>query len=166
MHGTTLFVGVGSPHGDDRAGWLVADALSNIAESEIASRSMHFAAESRSAVEQRPRIAIRKVGVPADLLDWLDGVDRLIVCDAVCGGGPPGRLYRWLWPDSQIGQNPSRGSHDFGLYAVLELAAALGRLPAEVVVWGIEAGPVHSQARLSPEIEQAIPHLANRIWNC
>jgi hydrogenase maturation protease len=163
MDGATLFVGVGSPHGDDRAGWLVADALSEMTETCGFTRPIRLLDPGGTAVERKPSLAVRKTGVPAELLDWLDGVARLIVCDAFCGAGPAGAIHRWLWPDPRIAQCHSAGSHDFGLPAVLELAATLGRLPAAVVVWGIEAGRVRPGAEVSPEIQRALPDLVARI---
>ncbi len=147
----TVVVGIGSPHGDDRAGWVIADALARHME-RAAGRSA-----GASGVE------VRKAATPADLLDWLDGADRLLVCDAVCGAGAPGTLHRWHWPDPRIGQVRSAGSHDFGLAATLELAARLGRLPAEVVIWGIEAGQSELHGELSPDVAKSLPELIKQV---
>jgi hydrogenase maturation protease len=145
MTGCTLFVGIGSPHGDDRAGWLVADALAEFNSSIPTARPMQF--------------SVRKAATPADLLDWLDGVQRLIVCDAVRGAGPPGRLHRWQWPDLRLGRVHAAGSHDFGLAAGLDLASSLGRLPAEVVVWGLESGQGIGGCDLSRAVKLSLPEL-------
>ena len=145
----TLLVGIGSPHGDDRAGWLVAEAL---AECSARMHAAHAAA-----------FQVCKASTPLDLFDWLDDMRRLIVCDAACGAGAPGTLHRWHWPDERIGQVRPAGSHDFGLAAALELADRLGRLPAEVVVWGIERGPALPGDRISPAVEKALPELIERV---
>ncbi len=141
----TLFVGIGSPHGDDRAGWLVADAL---AESEPLMQAGGQA-----------EVSVRKALTPVDVLDWLDDVRRLIVCDAVRGAGSAGTLYRWRWPDASLGHVRSAGSHDVGLAAALTRAASLGWLPADVVVWGVEAGQGDAGGGLSPAVELALPGL-------
>jgi hydrogenase maturation protease len=158
MHGATLFIGVGSPHGDDRAGWLAADALSEIA---CARRST----TTTNTPTGRSDVAIHKVGSPVDLFDWLDDAANLIICDAVRGAGPAGTLHRWIWPDERFGHLRSTGSHDFGLNDVLKMAVKLGRLPSQVVVWGIEAGRVDPNGDVSPEIRQALPDLVDRIWS-
>ena len=163
MRTETLFVGVGSPHGDDRAGWLVADALSDLFGTDVSAQASGTLTAGGLASRQYPSLAIRKTCIPADLLDWLDGAAKLIICDALCGAGPAGTLYRWLWPDARIGLSHSAGSHDFGLNVVLELAGRLGRLPAEVVVWGIAAAQAVPNANVSPEIQQALPVLVQRI---
>src|SRR5207237_1188300 len=77
--------------------------------------------------------------------------------------GCAGSLHRWLWPDSQINRIEAAGSHDFGLASALELAGKLGRLPNEVVVWGIEAGQISPAPGLSAEVEKALPALIGRI---
>jgi hydrogenase maturation protease len=157
MRGTALFVGIGSPHGDDRAGWLVADAL--------AQACAHVAAPTNGGSALRRTVTIRKAGVPADLLDWMEGAATLIVCDAVRGAGMPGTLHQWRWPDAGIERYHSAGSHDLGLSGVLELAEKLGRLPPEVIVWGIEIGPVVPAAGASPQVLEALPDLVRRIWS-
>jgi hydrogenase maturation protease len=163
MPGKTLFVGVGSPHGDDRAGWLVADALSDLIRSDAPTPANGNADHDGLPLQQNSFFAIRKTSIPADLLDWIDGRAKLIICDAFCGAGPTGTLYRWPWPDERIGLSRSAGSHDFGLHVVLQLADKLGRLPAEVVVWGIELGQVAPYTSVSQEIEEALPVLIQRI---
>lgn len=118
---------------------------------------------SSAAQALSSEVKVRKASTPADLLDWLDSARRLIVCDAVCGAGAPGTLHRWQWPDARVGQVRSAESHDFGLAAALELAAGLRRLPAEVVVWGIEGGQMRPDDELSPDVEKAVPELIERI---
>lgn len=119
------FVGVGSPHGDDRAGWWLAQRLNDVGRPEIGP----------------PAVSIASVASPIDLLESLERVERLDVCDAFVGNGPPGRLYRWQWPESEIQHTRFVGSHDISLAATLALAQNLGMLPDEVVVWGIDVGP-------------------------
>ncbi len=73
-----LFVGIGSPHGDDQAGWLLADLL-------------------RGQFASAGGILVRQAVVPADILDWLNGVEHLHVCDACTTGSPAATLHRWEW---------------------------------------------------------------------
>jgi len=54
-------------------------------------------------------------------------------------------------------------SHNLGLGQVLELAASLGRLPREVVVWGIEIGAAAPSGELSFPVREALPELVERI---
>ncbi len=124
-------IGVGSPHGDDRAGWSVAERLAELDPQK----------KEEALPMGRGGVSIVSVATPIDLLEYLDGVEQLQVCDAFVGDGPAGRLYRWLWPEAAIEQTRFVGSHDISLAAALQLAESLGLLPAQVVVWGIDVGP-------------------------
>lgn len=158
MIASTLFVGVGSLHGDDQAGWFVADALE---ERAVVGCDQASASEGWRGAP----VTIRKACHPADLMDWLEGTGRLMICDAFLGAGPPGSIYCWRWPDERIRQLRAAGSHDFSLSSVLELADRLGRLPGDVVIWGIEAGRTTPNDGLSPEIVAALPELMRQVWS-
>ncbi len=143
MSGKSLFVGIGSPHGDDAAGWLVARQM-------IARRSAS--------------LEVRSAQTPAELLDWLEGVDTLDVCDAVACDAAPGSVHRWQWPDPALAATRFGGSHDLSLPAALALAQQLGRLPRQVRVWGIAAGECGELAPLSPAVSAAVPAIVEEIW--
>jgi hydrogenase maturation protease len=143
MHApTTLFVGMGSPHGDDRAGWMVAEA--------IAPRANGLA-------------VVRHAAAPPDILDWLDGVERLAICDACCGIGPVGTWRRWDSPPSDFPSVRAQSSHDLGLPEVLELAARIGSLPGEVFVWGLEIGGTGPAQPASREVAAAVPAIVDDV---
>ncbi|MEZ6057610.1 MAG: hydrogenase maturation protease [Planctomycetaceae bacterium] len=133
----TLVVGIGSPHGDDQAGWLVA----------------------REVTECDARLAKS----PADLLDWIADFDRLIVCDACQGLGAVGTARRWDWPSDQLPNATRSGTHDLSLPQVLHLCDTLGWLPREVIIWGIESRPGSATTPMSPEVQLAIPEVARQI---
>jgi hydrogenase maturation protease len=138
-----LFVGIGSPHGDDAAGWHVARQL---------------AARGPASLE------VRRAQTPVDLLDWLEGVDTLDVCDAVACKALPGSVRRWQWPDPALEAARFSGSHDLSLSAALALGQRLGRLPSRVRVWGIAVGACGELATLSPAVAAAVPAIADEIW--
>jgi hydrogenase maturation protease len=141
VNGTrTLFVGLGSPHGDDQVGWRVAEELRH----------------------RQPDRAVRVARTPAELLDWLEGLDGLELCDAV-RGATPGRLHVWDWPTPQLGRLRSAGSHAFGVTAVLELAQRLGRLPATVRIWGIEARQFEPTQSIADELAAQLAGVVDRI---
>jgi hydrogenase maturation protease len=114
----TLIVGIGSPHGDDQLGWHVVDRLMD--------------------GPTRDQVQLRKAKSPADVLNWLSDIDILIVCDACYGLGPPGIARRWTWPTDELPRAEWSGTHDLSLPQVLALAQRLGRLPSDVIIWGIE----------------------------
>lgn len=151
----TLIVGLGSPHGDDQVGWRVAETL-------------------RPRIAPNPAVAVRTAAVPLDLLDWMNGVAHLHVCDACCSGEPAGTLHRLtlrtgngdceqLWNSSSVARLRCGGSHDFGLPAVLELAERLGRLPQRVVVHAVSGCRFTPGADMIAEVAGAVPDLVNLI---
>jgi hydrogenase maturation protease len=120
VNAATLLVGLGSPHGNDQIGWLVA---------------------GRVARRRPAKVVVRLARSPADLCDWTDGFQRLVVCDACRGNGQPGTVYRLRWPWDEELPLGWPDTHRMPLGAVLELLSALSRLPPMVAVWGIEIGP-------------------------
>lgn len=139
------FVGIGSPHGDDRLGWHVADLLS---------RRLGDAAE------------VIKLETPIDLLARLDAAGRLVICDACQGSGAPGTICRGEWPEMDVIGNRAGGSHDLGLRQTLELAAQLGRFDSvsgPIVFWTVEAAQVKPGEAISAAVMAVIPELITCI---
>ena len=139
---TTLFVGLGSSHGDDRIGWLVADAL----ETRLGTNAI-----------------VRHAAAPLDILDWLEGIERLVICDACRGIGPVGSWRRWLSPLENAPVARARNSHDLGLPAAMQLAAQFGSLPREVLLWVVEIGQVAPGLQALPEVVAAAPLVADDV---
>jgi len=142
MRRQSLFVGLGSSHGDDQIGWRVAEQL-----------------ESRVG----PKIAVHRAATPGDLLNWLDCVSWLGLCDACLADAPPGTVLEWEWPTAMIERVRFAGSHDLTLPAVLEIAAQLGRLPPAVTIWGVVIPGATLGESLSPMLTAAVPGLVERI---
>ncbi len=149
-----LFVGVGSPHGDDQVGWQIADELG-------------------TRVAEHHHISVRKAAVPMDILDWLEGCDELHLCDAAMNDDPIGTVRRL---QSEFGQAPdagwstgvaalssSSGSHDFGLAATLDLAAKLTKLPPCVVVHAVSAHHFQPGDVISNALFRLVPTIASQI---
>jgi hydrogenase maturation protease len=97
------------------------------------------------------------------LLDWLDGIDTLIICDALVCDWPPGTWRSWTWPAPQIEVAHFSGSHDLSLPAVLALADRLSRLPARVEIWAVSIDPAQSPDGVSAAIAAAVPQIAREV---
>lgn len=101
---TLHILGIGSPSGDDQAGWLVVDAL------------------RARGVEAGGRIALAKLDRPgASLLARLEGADHVILVDALQSDGTPGEIHRWIDVDWSLA-GADLSSHGFGVLAALALA--------------------------------------------
>ncbi|MFU8840051.1 MAG: hydrogenase maturation protease [Nitriliruptoraceae bacterium] len=116
----SLVLGVGHPdRGDDAAGPLVASALAAL--QGVVARSV---SSDPSAILTEPL--------------W-DTADRVVLIDTVRTGRRPGTVHRWAG-QRLLDHLPATGggTHDLGVATTLHLAAALDRLPADLVVIGIE----------------------------
>ena len=119
-----MVIGLGSPFGDDRAGWAVAERLAALPA--VATRDVQVAL-CRSPGSELPGL--------------LAAAEVAILVDAVRYRGAPGTVYRWSRPEPSLFGEARLSSHGLGLRAGLELAQALGDLPREWLLYGIEAGP-------------------------
>ncbi len=144
--GSRLVVGIGSPHGDDQAGWLVASEL------------------QRRLVSPSETLACRLAKSPSDLLDWLEDVTHLIVCDSYDSPTELGELRLWHWPADRLLRTRSSSSHQLGLLNVLDLATNIGRLPSRVEIWAIGGGRFSPETEPSPLVREACQRLAFQLW--
>jgi hydrogenase maturation protease len=112
-------------------------------------------------------IEVREMeGEALGLLDVWEGADAVVIVDAVRSGASPGMIHR-IRADVESLPATLRGStstHAFGLREAIELARALGRLPARVVIYGVEGRDFLAGTDISPEVEAAIDGLAERLW--
>lgn len=120
-----LILGVGSPFGADRLGWQAVAAL-----------------ERRPLAAEFPHLAIRceQSDRPGSrLLTLLGQADAAIIIDAMRAGLPEGRVRRFSV--AELGAEAGlMSTHGFGVAEALALGRALGGLPEEIVVVGIEMG--------------------------
>jgi hydrogenase maturation protease len=137
-------IGIGRlDRGDDAAGRLAARLLSGRLD---------------AAIE-----LIEVEGEVTELLDALEGAAAVIIVDAVRGGAEAGTLMRFDAMDDPIPLPAEASTHGLGVAEAIELARALGRLPAKVVVHGIEGARFEPGAPLSAAVEAALAPLAARV---
>jgi hydrogenase maturation protease len=135
-------IGVGNPwRGDDAAGLAVAQLLRQTAPPGVE--------------------VLEREGEPTGLLDAWQGADAVWLVDAVVSGTAPGTVHRL---DASAQELPaelvSASTHHLGIAEAVELARALGRLPARVVFYGIEAAGAEPGDELAPEVEAAVERVA------
>jgi hydrogenase maturation protease len=140
-----LVIGIGNAfRGDDGVGVLVARRLRELALSGL------------TVLEQS--------GEGAALVEAWTGTDRVIVVDAISSGGRPGTIHRL-----EVDRHPlpahfsSSSTHAFGLAEAVELARRLDRLPASLVIYGIEGQSFNLGQDLSPEAEAAADKVVDQI---
>ena len=102
-----------------------------------------------------------------DVLPFLGGVDKTILVDAARAGGEPGAVYRL--PLAALEEAARRSSvravslHDVELREALTLARLENVDLGEVVVLGMEPGPIETGMELSEPVERAVPRLIEAI---
>jgi hydrogenase maturation protease len=142
MRSGTLVVGLGSPHGDDQIGWIVARSVQ---------------ARCRGLAE------VVILESPINLLHRIETCSRLIVIDAFQADGPVGELKRWNWPTEQIAAIKAAGTHSISLPDVLQMGERLHLLPDAVVVWGIGGRSFGSGNYLSTALKYDVPRITEQI---
>ncbi|MEV4459365.1 hydrogenase maturation protease [Microbispora sp. NPDC049633] len=142
----TVVAGLGSDlRGDDAAGLGVARRLRGTLPPSVA------------VVENR--------GDPAALVEAWSGAALAIVVDAVSSGAPPGTVHMpvHMPVPMPMRSRPPAGSHGLGPADAVALGRALGRLPGELVVVGIEGGDFTPGAPMTPPVLAAVRRTARGL---
>ncbi len=144
MRTRVVVIGVGNPwRRDDGVGWAVADAARPRLPSAVA--------------------VVESDGEASRLLDaWADH-DLAVVVDAVCSGAPPGTIHVWDGDAEVARASRTAGTHALGLADAIALGRALERLPARLVVVGVEASETATGHGLSPAVAGAVDRVVDVI---
>jgi hydrogenase maturation protease len=99
-----------------------------------------------------------------DLIEsWQPG-ESIILIDAMYSGAPPGTIMVLEgWQAEATADAWRYSTHTIGISQALELARLMGRLPARLILYGIEGRRFEIGSRPSPEVTEACWQLANRI---
>lgn len=137
-------LGIGSPFGDDQAGWKVVENLQN--QKNIS---------PGVKIEQHDRPGLR-------LLELMHDADIVYLIDAVKSGKKIGTLYRL--EESEINENIDLlSTHGMGISQALELGRALNILPKTIILYGIEIDKAIIQKTISTQVMQAIQSLSIKL---
>jgi hydrogenase maturation protease len=141
-----LILGLGNPlRGDDGVGPRVVDLLKR---------------EGLPAGKE----AIDAGAAGFELLDLLDGPQRVIIVDAADVGLEAGQFARFTPDEVELGRAAGKpASHQAGLAEVLALARALARPLPEIVILGVQPGSLDWGAGLTAEVNAALPLLVEAI---
>ena len=144
----TRVFAIGSPHGDDQLGWLVARKLQSTLDRE----------------DEHAHCEVTTLTTPLQLLNYSnENTGAWILVDACVGGQLPGTINRFRWPDRRISSQWTSSSHGVSLPEALRLASALGRLPSRVVVWAVAIDPDRKDFHTSRDLAQVVTCLADRL---
>jgi hydrogenase maturation protease len=109
-----------------------------------------------------PDVEIIDGGTCPDVLQLVENADKLVIVDAVRGGGTPGQIYRFHPEDITLAQKPFLSLHDVGLVDSLRLMQ-LWRNIGEAVIIGVEPKEISWGLELSPELQEKMPQIIGTI---
>lgn len=129
-------LGLGSPFGEDRVGWIVATLLKN----KITHPSI--------VIECHDRPGVR-------LLELMKQATNVFLVDAVKSENQIGTIHR-LTNNEIYESNHLLSTHDVGVAQTLQLGQALNILPESIVLYGIEIDNLQLNACISDRVDKAI----------
>lgn len=141
----TLIVGIGNAwRGDDAAGLWVARRL---------------------VARHLPGVAVVELAWPrVELLDLWQGIDVVVLVDAMVSGVSPGMVRRLdAMQEPLTAIQALASTHGFGVATLIELGRVLQRLPAHLRVYGIEAADCSENTTVSPVVLAAIERCTEQI---
>jgi hydrogenase maturation protease len=101
----------------------------------------------------------------AQIMEAWTGCERVFVVDAMVSGAPAGTVSRF---DGAAGPLPAgvrlASTHSWGAAGAIEMARALGRLPASLAVYAVEAATFTLGTGLSPAVATGAAEAAARIF--
>jgi len=109
-----------------------------------------------------PDVKIIDGGTCPDAFQLLEDADKLVIVDAVRGGGTPGQIYRFHLEDITLEQKSFLSLHDVGLVDNLMLMQ-LWRNIGEAVIIGVEPREINWGLELSPELREKMPQIIDAI---
>lgn len=138
-------VGIGNEYrGDDAAGLLVLRQL-------------------KGNVQAGAR-TVELTGDQSYLLELMRSTDAMIIVDAVQSSAPAGTIFRVdAGRDAIPKQFLTFSTHSIDSAGAIEMARALGTLPDEIFVYGIVGKEFSYAERITPEVEEAIEVIQERI---
>ena len=141
-------VGIGNVLlGDEGVGVHVARAFGEVAQADNAD------------------IDVIDGGTSPDVFLLLDRVRKLILIDAVNGGGSPGSIYRFHPDDIVTEGKYTVSAHQIDLWDGLRMMELSGCKPDEVVIIGVEPKEISWGTELSPELRDKIPQIVKVVMS-
>jgi len=98
-----------------------------------------------------------------DLLPQLEGIDRLLIVDAVETGKPPGSLIRLSGEEIPIVMETKLSPHQMGLKDLLAVSMLMGVKPPEMVLLGVQPETIDIGLDLSPAVAAQFDTLIQNV---
>ena len=117
-------------------------------------------------------LAERQFTFPVEILEagtvpdcWMgdESIEKLVVIDAVYGGGAPGAIYRFSPEEVEFESDLMTSVHQLGIGANLRLSELTGTRPKEIVIIGVEPKVVEWGLELSQELQSRVSDVVNAV---
>ncbi len=109
-----------------------------------------------------PDVEVIDGGTCPDVLQAVEDADKLVIVDAVKGGGMPGQIYRFRPEDITMDQKRVVSVHDMSIVDSLKLMQRWHNI-GDTVIIGIEPRELSWGLELSPELEEKMPQIIDTI---
>lgn len=100
-----------------------------------------------------------------NLMSYLEGVDCLIIIDAVEMGRPPGSIVRLSGDKLPVYFAMKISPHEITLPDLLAAAKLRDLYPKEVIIWGIQPQSLAVGVELSPALAEKLEVLVEQVIN-
>ena len=101
-------------------------------------------------------VEIIEAGTVPDCWQGDEPIRKLVVIDAVYGGGEPGSIYRFTPEDVEFESCLKTSTHQISLVDSLKLSEVTGNKPEKTVIIGVEPKEVAWGTALSEELRSRI----------
>ena len=98
-----------------------------------------------------------------DLLPRLEGIEHLLVIDALQMNGKPGEVFRLEGDEVPRAFANKLSVHQMGLQDLLAVAELQGHLPAQLVVWGAQSKSIEMGMEMTLEVGAAMEQVIDGI---
>lgn len=109
-----------------------------------------------------PDVEVIDGGTCPDVLQVVEDADKLVIVDAVRGGGMPGQIYRFRPEDIVMDQKRVVSVHDMSLMNSLKLMQLWHNI-GDTVIIGVEPRELNWGLELSPELQEKMPQIIDAI---
>lgn len=107
-----------------------------------------------------------------DLLPRFEGVERLLIIDALDMDAAPGAVFRLVGDEVPRAFAGKLSVHQMGVQDLLAVAELQGNLPTELVIWGVQSGSIEMSLELTPQVAAAVAPVVEGVlgeleaWGC
>ncbi len=98
-----------------------------------------------------------------ELVGFIMGTNKLIVIDAVDGGGAPGTFYRFAGSETELYFQNKLSLHELGIKDVLATLVLLAKPVGEVIIMGVEPATLELGVELSATVGSTVDKVLQEV---